>query len=404
MAKGCAPHVNRPAPPCYSLQPSLRFYQNKTVGCSLGSVLHEDTQCLVNLGTFHVKHRRDTTDTPLSHPAAQYYEVQMEPEVELKVGKSRVDEGVGIANGSPKDVPKLTDEQLAAIEDEEALDRMLDETSDFEVRKMIRTALRELRKKKRAQREQERASRLQQKEEQKVRPAGGDTGKAMKTAGKMTDCCAHKGPVQTQISSSSTSNKKVGSIFERQDVSAVRGGGGGLKDLEMRQAERRKEMMKPKSSVPQSRQAMIQKLEGESGGTGRPGVCRIARSPASGLPNSKNIKQMLLDWCRAKTYEYEGVDIQNFSSSWSDGLAFCALVHHFFPHAFEYSSLNPVDRRRNFETAFRAAEKMADCPALLDVDDMVRMTEPDWKCVYTYIQEFYRTLVEKGLVKTKKSS
>lgn len=46
--------------------------------------------------------------------------------------------------------------------------------------------------------------------------------------------------------------------------------------------------------------------------------------------------------------------------------------------------------------------RLADCPPLLDVDDLMRMREPDWKCVYTYIQEFYRCLVEKGLVKTKK--
>lgn len=45
----------------------------------------------------------------------------------------------------------------------------------------------------------------------------------------------------------------------------------------------------------------------------------------------------------------------------------------------------------------------AECPQLLDVEDMVRMREPDWKCVYTYIQEYYRCLVQKGLVKTKKS-
>jgi len=27
---------------------------------------------------------------------------------------------------------------------------------------------------------------------------------------------------------------------------------------------------------------------------------------------------------------------------------------------------------------------------LLDVDDMVRMKNPDWKCVFTYVQSFYR--------------
>lgn len=46
--------------------------------------------------------------------------------------------------------------------------------------------------------------------------------------------------------------------------------------------------------------------------------------------------------------------------------------------------------------------KLADCAQLLEVDDMVRLAVPDSKCVYTYIQELYRSLVQKGLVKTKK--
>ncbi|XP_073770535.1 smoothelin-like protein 1 isoform X5 [Danio rerio] len=133
-------------------------------------------------------------------------------------------------------------------------------------------------------------------------------------------------------------------------------------------------------------------------------VARVKMSGGSavGGPNTKDVKQMLLDWCRVKTEPYEGVNIQNFSSSWADGLAFCALVHRFFPEGFEYCTLNPYDRKSNFEKAFKTAERLADCPPLLDVDDLMRMREPDWKCVYTYIQEFYRCLVEKGLVKTKK--
>ena len=34
--------------------------------------------------------------------------------------------------------------------------------------------------------------------------------------------------------------------------------------------------------------------------------------------------------------------------------------------------------------------KMADISPLLDVEDMVRMKSPDWKCVFTYVQMFYR--------------
>lgn len=52
----------------------------------------------------------------------------------------------------------------------------------------------------------------------------------------------------------------------------------------------------------------------------------------------------------------QNVDIQNFSSSWSDGMAFCALVHNFFPDAFDYSTLSPSNRRQNFEVAFKTAE------------------------------------------------
>uniref|UniRef100_A0A3Q1GP54 Smoothelin a n=1 Tax=Acanthochromis polyacanthus TaxID=80966 RepID=A0A3Q1GP54_9TELE len=128
----------------------------------------------------------------------------------------------------------------------------------------------------------------------------------------------------------------------------------------------------------------------------------LSKASPTAAPNAKNVKQMLLDWCRAKTEPYEGVDIQNFSSSWKDGIAFCALVHRFFPDAFEYSILNPNAHKENFQLAFSTAERLAGCPALLDPEDLVRMKEPDWKCVYTYIQEFYRCLVEKGLVKTKK--
>ena len=50
------------------------------------------------------------------------------------------------------------------------------------------------------------------------------------------------------------------------------------------------------------------------------------------------------------------VDLQNFSSSWSDGMAFCALVHSFFPDAFDYSALSPAQRQKNFELAFTMAE------------------------------------------------
>ncbi|NIG60103.1 smoothelin-like protein 2 [Pontoporia blainvillei] len=83
---------------------------------------------------------------------------------------------------------------------------------------------------------------------------------------------------------------------------------------------------------------------------------KLQRSQSFGVASASSIKQILLEWCRSKTLGYQHVDLQNFSSSWSDGMAFCALVHSFFPDAFDYNALSPAQRRQNFELAFTMAE------------------------------------------------
>ena len=43
-------------------------------------------------------------------------------------------------------------------------------------------------------------------------------------------------------------------------------------------------------------------------------------------------------------YLLQNVDIRNFSDSFSDGLAFCAIVHHFSPNRIPYHSLDSKTR------------------------------------------------------------
>ncbi|WAR02979.1 SMTN-like protein, partial [Mya arenaria] len=117
--------------------------------------------------------------------------------------------------------------------------------------------------------------------------------------------------------------------------------------------------------------------------------------------NAVTIKQDMLRFCQINTAEYETIEITNFSTSWNDGMAFCALIHHFYPEAFDFKALNPKQRRKNFELAFDTAEKYADIAPLLDVEDMVRMQKPDWKCVFTYVQSFYRKLRDHDMNKCK---
>ncbi|XP_066226571.1 smoothelin isoform X1 [Saccopteryx leptura] len=364
------------------------------------------------------------------------YSIKMEPEpaeppsaaVEVANGaeQTRVDK-------APERRSPLSNEELMAIEDESILDKMLDQTTDFQERKLIRAALRELRQKKRDQRDKERERRLQ---EARARPGESRGNMATETTTRHSQRAADGSAISTVTKTerlvhsndgtrtartttvessfirrsengggstmvqtktfSSSSSKKMGSIFDREDETSPRAGS--LAALEKRQAEKKKELMKaqslPKTSASQARKAMIEKLEKE-GAVGSPGGPRTAvqRSTSFGVPNANSIKQMLLDWCRAKTRGYEHVDIQNFSSSWSDGMAFCALVHNFFPEAFDYGQLSPQNRRQNFEVAFSSAEMLVDCVPLVEVEDMMIMgKKPDPKCVFTYVQSLYNHL------------
>lgn len=56
----------------------------------------------------------------------------------------------------------------------------------------------------------------------------------------------------------------------------------------------------------------------------------------------------------------------NLSSSWSDGLALCALMHHFYPSAFDFAQLKSNNATKNFQLAFGTVADELAIPALLD--------------------------------------
>ncbi|NWZ72564.1 SMTL2 protein, partial [Acrocephalus arundinaceus] len=164
-----------------------------------------------------------------------------------------------------------------------------------------------------------------------------------------------------------------------------------------RQVERRRELVRsqtlPRTTGTQARKALFEKLERDDGKGKGESRAKLRRSLSFGVASASSIKQILLDWCRSKTIGYKHIDLQNFSSSWNDGMAFCALVHSFFPEAFDYNKLDPANRKQNFELAFTTAEKMAHCDRLIEVEDMMVMGhKPDPMCVFTYVQSLYSHL------------
>ncbi|KAJ8921250.1 hypothetical protein NQ315_013722 [Exocentrus adspersus] len=83
------------------------------------------------------------------------------------------------------------------------------------------------------------------------------------------------------------------------------------------------------------------------------------KDPLNGLvKNGGSKRNALLKWCQYKTVGYRNIDITNFSSSWNDGLALCALLHTYLPDRIPYDSLTPQEKRRNFSLAFSAAESV----------------------------------------------
>nr|XP_021325542.1 utrophin [Danio rerio] len=104
-----------------------------------------------------------------------------------------------------------------------------------------------------------------------------------------------------------------------------------------------------------------------------------------------NSEKILLSWVRNCTRSYNSVNVLNFTSSWADGLAFNAILHHFRPHGFSWEkvvSLTPVER---LEHAFTFAKDQLNIEKLLDPED-VAVQLPDKKSIIMYVTSLFAVL------------
>ncbi|XP_068423918.1 EH domain-binding protein 1 isoform X6 [Clinocottus analis] len=108
--------------------------------------------------------------------------------------------------------------------------------------------------------------------------------------------------------------------------------------------------------------------------------------PSPVLGGKPNASQSLLVWCREVTKNYRGVKITNFTTSWRNGLAFCALLHHFRPDTIDYKSLNPQDIKENNKKAYDVFANLG-ISRLLEPSDMVLLAIPDKLTVMTYLYQ-----------------
>ncbi|XP_076128017.1 cytospin-A-like [Alosa pseudoharengus] len=100
-------------------------------------------------------------------------------------------------------------------------------------------------------------------------------------------------------------------------------------------------------------------------------------------------RNSLLRWCQRRTQGYKNIDITNFSTSWEDGLAFCAVYHTYLPTHIPYSTLNPDNKRENLDLAFRTGESVG-VAATLTAEEMLSAGGPDWQRVLEYVESMFR--------------
>jgi len=107
-------------------------------------------------------------------------------------------------------------------------------------------------------------------------------------------------------------------------------------------------------------------------------------STASGS-DADRIKELMI-WVQGKTAGYKNVHVTNFTTSFKDGLAFCAIIHKSRPGSINFDSLDPNDAAGNLKLAFDTAERMG-VPRLLSEEDILDLSIPERLSIITYVLE-----------------
>ncbi|XP_045411973.1 EH domain-binding protein 1-like protein 1 isoform X2 [Lemur catta] len=145
-------------------------------------------------------------------------------------------------------------------------------------------------------------------------------------------------------------------------------------------------------SLPEASLTEVQVAGGTGAGVPRPLGASSPEEPEEDrrLPGSQappapvSSSQSLLEWCQEVTAGYRGIRITNFTTSWRNGLAFCAILHRFYPDKIDYASLDPLNIKQNNKQAFDGFAALG-VSRLLEPADMVLLSVPDKLIVMTYL-------------------
>jgi hypothetical protein len=101
------------------------------------------------------------------------------------------------------------------------------------------------------------------------------------------------------------------------------------------------------------------------------------------------MSNVLLNWVKNQVKTYPRIEVTDFTTSWQDGLAFCALIDSLKPGLINIRILTSVQAEKNLSLAFDTASKLG-IPRMLDENEIIK--EPDEDSIVTYLTSMYHLL------------
>jgi len=98
-----------------------------------------------------------------------------------------------------------------------------------------------------------------------------------------------------------------------------------------------------------------------------------------------------LDWCQFVGSSYD-LTIFDFSTSWQNGLAFCAIAHYYQPDLIDFDALDPEDKIGNLDKAFQIFKTFGIATSL-NPEEIAR--KPDEQTIRTYLLGLHSVLIRK---------
>ena len=100
-------------------------------------------------------------------------------------------------------------------------------------------------------------------------------------------------------------------------------------------------------------------------------------------------KRGLLEWAK-RACKAQGVKVSNFTTSWNNGRALCALIANFRGDLLTMAQVGPKeDAMANTEKALTIGSEQLDIPIVMDAEDLC-VSKPDEKSVVTMVAEWFK--------------